>query len=110
MRRCTGCWARPGGNHDHRQGAYSDHRRSGEALVTYKLLKHEIDSARMATDAGVDLVMYIPGHRQSATIRVKRSGGGRFGAMGLPTRWVHGELGVHPPVAPPGGLPLPPGS
>ena len=44
---------------------------AGEALVTYKLLKHEIDSARMTTDAGVDLVMYIPGHRQSATIRVK---------------------------------------
>jgi hypothetical protein len=24
---------------------------AGEALVTYKLLKHEIDSARMTTDA-----------------------------------------------------------
>jgi hypothetical protein len=44
---------------------------AGEALVTYKLLKHEIDSARMTTDAGVDLVMYIPGHRESATIQVK---------------------------------------
>jgi hypothetical protein len=44
---------------------------AGEALVTYKLLKHEIDSARMTTDAGVDLVMYIPGHRRSATIQVK---------------------------------------
>jgi hypothetical protein len=44
---------------------------AGEALVTYKLLKHEIDSARMTTDAGVDLVMYIPGHRDAATIQVK---------------------------------------
>jgi len=25
---------------------------AGEALITYKLLKHEIDSARMTTDAG----------------------------------------------------------
>jgi hypothetical protein len=30
---------------------------AGEALVTYKLLKHSIDSARMTTDAGVDVVM-----------------------------------------------------
>ena len=44
---------------------------AGEALVTYKLLKHEIDSARMTTDAGVDLVMYIPGHSRAATIQVK---------------------------------------
>lgn len=44
---------------------------AGESLVTYKLLKHEIDSARMTTDAGVDLVMYIPGHHKSATIQVK---------------------------------------
>jgi hypothetical protein len=41
---------------------------AGEALVTstlvtYKLLKHEIDSARMTTDAGVDLVMYVPRHK-----------------------------------------------
>jgi hypothetical protein len=41
---------------------------AGEALVTYKLLKHEIDSARMTTDAGVDLVMYIPGNGRAATI------------------------------------------
>lgn len=44
---------------------------AGETLVTYKLLKHEIDSARMTTDAGVDLVMYIPGHHEAATIQVK---------------------------------------
>ena len=44
---------------------------AGEALVTYKLLKHEIDSARMTTDAGVDLVMYVPGTKDAATIQVK---------------------------------------
>lgn len=44
---------------------------AGEALVTYKLLKRKIDSARMTTDAGVDLVMYIPGTRDAATIQVK---------------------------------------
>lgn len=44
---------------------------AGEALVTYKLLKHEIDSARMTTDAGVDLVMYVPGVNAAATIQVK---------------------------------------
>lgn len=44
---------------------------AGEALVTYKLLKHEIDSARMTTDAGVDLVMYVPGVNRAATIQVK---------------------------------------
>ncbi|WP_310779165.1 hypothetical protein [Mycobacterium sp. Z3061] len=44
---------------------------AGEALVTYKLLKREIDSARMTTDAGVDLVMYIPGIEGAATIQVK---------------------------------------
>jgi hypothetical protein len=44
---------------------------AGEALVTYKLLKHSIDSARMTTDAGVDLVMYVPGVNAAATIQVK---------------------------------------
>ena len=33
---------------------------AGEVLITYKLLKFGIDSARMTTDAGVDLVnVYI---------------------------------------------------
>ena len=45
---------------------------AGEALVTYKLLKHEIDSAeKVATNAGVDLVMYVPGVNVAATIQVK---------------------------------------
>jgi hypothetical protein len=29
---------------------------AGEVLITYKLLKFGVDSARMTTDAGVDLV------------------------------------------------------
>jgi hypothetical protein len=44
---------------------------AGEAFVTYKLLKHSVDSARMTTDAGVDLVMYVPGVNAAATIQVK---------------------------------------
>lgn len=31
---------------------------AGELLVQFKLLKYGIDSARMTTDAGVDLVAY----------------------------------------------------
>lgn len=44
---------------------------AGETLVTYKLLKHSIDSARMTTDDGIDLVMYLPVTRRAATIQVK---------------------------------------
>jgi hypothetical protein len=43
---------------------------AGEAFVTYKLLKHEIDSAPMITDADADLVMYLPGTKVAATIQV----------------------------------------
>lgn len=43
---------------------------AGELLVQYKLLKFGIDSARLTVDAGIDLVMYVPGH-QAATIQVK---------------------------------------
>ena len=39
--------------------------------MTYKLLKFGIDSARMTTDAGVDLVNVYPRHPGSATIQVK---------------------------------------
>ena len=44
---------------------------AGELLVQYGLLKHGIDSARMATDSGIDLVMYVPGTTTAATIQVK---------------------------------------
>ena len=43
---------------------------AGELLVQYKLLKYGIDSARLTVDAGIDLVMYVPGHH-AATIQVK---------------------------------------
>ena len=38
-------------------------------LVQYQLLKMGIDSARMTTDAGVDLVVYAPGTDQQARFR-----------------------------------------
>lgn len=44
---------------------------AGELLVQYRLLKHGIDSARLTTDSGIDLVMYLPGDQVAATIQVK---------------------------------------
>ena len=44
---------------------------AGELLVQYQLLKMGIDSARMTTDAGVDLVVYAPGDRSAHTVQVK---------------------------------------
>jgi hypothetical protein len=44
---------------------------AGELLVQYQLLKMGIDSARMTTDAGVDLVVYAPGDRSASTVQVK---------------------------------------
>ena len=44
---------------------------AGELLVQYQLLKYGIDSARLTTDSGVDLVMYVPGTKAAATIQVK---------------------------------------
>lgn len=44
---------------------------AGELLVQYQLLKLGIDSARLTTDSGIDLVMYVPGHQPAATIQVK---------------------------------------
>ncbi len=41
---------------------------AGELLVQYQLLKMGIDSARMTTDAGVDLVVYAPGDRSASTV------------------------------------------
>lgn len=58
---------------------------AGEILVTYRLLKHEVDSARLTTDSGVDLVAYSPVDGQATTIQVKTvrnasPAGGRAGA------------------------------
>jgi hypothetical protein len=44
---------------------------AGELLVQYRLLKHEVDSARLTTDSGVDLVAYSPISGTAATIQVK---------------------------------------
>jgi hypothetical protein len=44
---------------------------AGELLVQYLLLKHGIDSARMTTDSGIDLVVYTPGRSTAATVQVK---------------------------------------
>ena len=44
---------------------------AGELLVQYQLLKMGIDSARMTTDAGIDLVVYAPGNRSASTVQIK---------------------------------------
>lgn len=44
---------------------------AGELLVQYKLVKEEIDSARLTTDAGVDLVAYSPNGSKAYTIQIK---------------------------------------
>jgi hypothetical protein len=44
---------------------------AGELLVQYQLLKMGIDSARMTTEAGVDLVVYATGDRSARTVQVK---------------------------------------
>lgn len=44
---------------------------AGELLVQYRLLKLGIDSARLTTDSGIDLVVYSPGDRSATTVQVK---------------------------------------
>lgn len=44
---------------------------AGELLVQYRLLKLGIDSARLTTDAGIDLVVYAPGTGEATTVQVK---------------------------------------
>ncbi len=44
---------------------------AGELLVQYRFLKHEIDSARLTTDFGIDLVAYAPTTGRAVTIQVK---------------------------------------
>ena len=44
---------------------------AGELLVQYQLLKLGIDSARLTTDAGIDLVVYSPATGSATTVQVK---------------------------------------
>ena len=44
---------------------------AGELLVQYQLLKYGIDSARLTTDSGIDLVMYLPITGEAFTVQVK---------------------------------------
>lgn len=44
---------------------------AGELLVQYRFLKLGIDSARLTTDSGVDLVVYSPGDSRATTVQVK---------------------------------------
>ncbi|GAB3791324.1 hypothetical protein [Nocardioides ungokensis] len=44
---------------------------AGELLVQYRLLKVGIDSARLTTDAGIDLVVYAPRSAEATTVQVK---------------------------------------
>ncbi len=39
--------------------------------MQYRLLKVGIDSARLTTDAGIDLVVYAPGSAEATTVQVK---------------------------------------
>jgi hypothetical protein len=44
---------------------------AGELLVQYRLQKMGIDSSRMTTDSGIDLVVYSPKNARSFTVQVK---------------------------------------
>jgi len=44
---------------------------AGELLVQYRLLKLGVDSARLTTDAGIDLVVYSPATGAATTVQVK---------------------------------------
>lgn len=44
---------------------------AGELLVQYRLIRNGIDSARLTTDSGVDLVAYPPGTGRALTVQVK---------------------------------------
>jgi hypothetical protein len=44
---------------------------AGELLVQYRLLKLGNDSARLTTDAGIDLVVYAPGRAEATTVQVR---------------------------------------
>lgn len=54
----------------------------GELLVQYRLLSFGIESARLTTDSGIDLVAYSPNREMAFTIQIKtnlqpKPGGGK---------------------------------
>jgi hypothetical protein len=56
--------------------------KAGELLVQYRLLLKGIESAQMTTDAGIDLVAFLPSRNEAVTIQVKtnlkpKPGGGK---------------------------------
>ncbi|MEO6703708.1 MAG: hypothetical protein ABIP57_19735 [Jatrophihabitantaceae bacterium] len=60
---------------------------AGELLVQYQLLKLGIDSARLTTDAGIDLVVYSPLDARARTVQVKANLGPKpAGGKGPPSR------------------------
>jgi hypothetical protein len=44
---------------------------AGELFIQYQLIKRGIDSARLTTESGIDLVMYVPGTLAAHTVQVK---------------------------------------
>ena len=61
--------------------------KAGELLVQYRLLLLGIESSQMTTDAGIDLVAYLPKRKTAITIQVKtnlmpKPGGGK-GSLSL---------------------------
>lgn len=44
---------------------------AGELFIQYQLIKRGIDSARLTTDSGIDLALYVPGTRDAHTVQVK---------------------------------------
>lgn len=61
---------------------------AGELFVQYHLIKRGIDSARLTTDSGIDLVMYVPGASEAHTIQVKATNTNYpYGAGTAPQLW-----------------------
>ena len=44
---------------------------AGELLVQYQLLKLDVDSARLTTDSGIDLVIYSPLNIRATSVQAK---------------------------------------
>ncbi len=61
---------------------------AGELFVQYHLIKRGIDSARLTTDSGIDLVMYVPGTSEAHTVQVKATSTNTpYGPDSAPQLW-----------------------